>query len=401
MKKFILFCLSAALISNFTISKAYLEPSEMSIDEKLGQMMCLEFRYWEDEDLNKKTTANKEKTSLKPVKEINNEIKNVISKYHIGNIILFSQNFENKNQTKKLVSDLQKSATESGNPPLIIAVDQEGGKVERFSFGRNKLKNNGELKTSSEAFKKGQKIAEELSELGINCDFAPVVDINSNPKNPVINVRSFGNNPKVVAEFGKSFLDGLHSKKIIATAKHFPGHGDTEIDSHFSLPKVNKSLEDLKKVELKPFKNLVDAGVDIVMIAHISLPKIESKTITSKKDGKQIFLPATLSNKVLKDILRKQIGFSGVIITDAMNMKAISENFSKEEAVKRAIAAGADIICMPVEICSKHDVYKLDNLFKNLKDAISRGEISEAEINSSTSRIMELKEKYCQNINKE
>lgn len=366
------------------------QPIELSLDEKIGQMMCLDFRYWNDD----KQTQN---ILQQPVTSINNEIKGIIAKYHIGGIILFSQNFVDKIQTKKLTRDLQNVAKDSGNLPLIIATDQEGGKVERFSFGRNKFKNNGEIKTAKEAFEKGKKIGKELKELGINCNFAPVVDVNSNPKNPVINVRSFGNDPTIVSEFGKNFLEGLHSENIIGTAKHFPGHGDTDMDSHFALPRVNKTLEQLNQIELKPFKSLTESGVDIVMSAHIELPKIETKMTISKKDGKKIFLPATLSRTILNDILRKQIGFNGVIITDAMNMKAISENFGEREAAKMAIQAGADILCMPIIVRNKDDIDKLDGLFKYLKEAISNKEISEENINNSITRIIKLKNKYCNN----
>ncbi len=358
-------------------------PENLSLDEKIGQMMCLDLRLWYVDSVKK------------PVTEITPEIKEVISNYHIGSVILFSENFANKEQAKKLIHDLKKAATDSGNPPLIICVDQEGGKVERFAFDRKRLKDNSEIKTPQEAFEKGQIIGKELQELGIDCDFAPVVDVNSNPMNPIINVRSFGSNPDIVSALGKSFVDGLHSQNIISTAKHFPGHGDTCIDSHVGLPRVNKSLEELENMELKPFKSVIDSGVDLIMTAHIELPKIEGSTVISKKDGRRIFLPATLSKKVLTGLLRNNMNFKGVIVTDAMNMKAISENFGEEEAVKLAIKAGADMVCMPTKLISKKDLYKLDAIYKSLKCALDNNEISEKQINESVSRLLKLKEKYC------
>ena len=194
---------------------------------------------------------------------------------------------------------------------------------------------------------------------------------------------------------GKSFVDGLHSQNIISTAKHFPGHGDTCIDSHVGLPRVNKSLEELENMELKPFKSVIDSGVDLIMTAHIELPKIEDSTVISKKDGRRIFLPATLSKKVLTGLLRNNMNFKGVIVTDAMNMKAISENFGEEEAVKLAIKAGADMVCRPTKLRSKKDFYKLDAIYKSLKCALDNNEISEKQINESVSRLLKLKEKYC------
>lgn len=387
--------LSLCLGGRFVTAK---EPEQMSLHEKIGQMMCLDFRFWNEKSLNQTEelgiVTEDQSGSQKPVTEINDEIKEIIAKYHVGGVILFAQNFQNKEQAKKLIEDLQKAATEVGNEKLIIAVDQEGGRVERFAFGRDKLKNNAEIKTAEEAFQKGETIGKELKELGINCNFAPVVDVNSNPKNPVINVRSFGDNASVVSKFGKKFMEGLHSQNVISTAKHFPGHGDTIVDSHLGLPRVNKTLKKLEALELRPFQEMIDAGVDIIMTAHIELPKVENKTIISKKDGKEIFIPATLSRTILTDLLRNKMGFKGVIVTDAMNMKAISENIGQAEVTKMAIRAGADMVCMPVILRSKTDISKLDQIYDTLKNAIKNKEISENQINESVRRILKLKDAY-------
>ena len=397
-KKFILVCCSVILFtSNQFLSSVDARGAEdMKMESKIGQMMCLDFRFWNDKGLCKSeksctTSSNSAISSLKPIVEINDEIKEIISRYHIGSVVLFSENFQNKEQAKKLIYDLQKAAIDSGNPSLLVCVDQEGGRVERFSFGRNRLKNNAEICNSEEAFEKGKIIAEELAELGINCDFAPVVDINSNPRNPVISVRSFGDNFQIVSDEGVAFMKGLHSKGIVATAKHFPGHGDTDVDSHVGLPRVNKSLSNLEQFELKPFKALIDTGVDMIMAAHIELPKIESNTIISKKDGKEICIPASLSKSILTGLLRNKLKFKGVIITDAMNMKAVSENIGKLEAIKMAIKAGADMICMPVTLRSIEDISKLDDVYENLKNAVNNKELSLKQINCSVNRILKLK----------
>lgn len=360
------------------------EVERMSTEEKFGQMMCLDFRAWEQENA-------QGELDQRPVLEINADIKKAITDYHIGSVILFSENFESEEQSKKLIDDLQQASADAGNPPLLICVDQEGGLVERFSFGRNRLKNNMALQSADEAFEKGLTIGKELKGLGINCNFAPVVDINSNPNNPVIGVRSFGETAEIVSERGLAFMRGLHEEGIIATAKHFPGHGDTDVDSHIGLPRVNKSLSELENFELKPFKTLIDAGVDMIMTAHIELPQVDSTTIISKKDGEEIFLPATLSKTVLTDLLRNELNFNGVIITDAMNMKAISENVGEAEATKMAIAAGADMVCMPAILRSPQDTYKLDEIYQTLNDALDSGEISTEQLDSSITRILELK----------
>lgn len=390
-KKFFRFVLCGSMLFSFQVSAVNVK--DMTLDEKLGQMLCLSFKNWGEKA--KVIDDAKDIADFMPITEINGDIKDIISRYHIGGVVLFAPNLVNPEQSVKLVKDLQNAAIKSGTPSLIIAVDQEGGRVERFSFGRSRLKNNAEIKTSKEAFEKGSLIAQEMRKLGMNCDFAPVVDVNSNPYNPVINVRSFGDNADDVSELGKSFLGGLHSENVIGTAKHFPGHGDTNVDSHVGLPVVNKSLSDLEKLELKPFKALSDAGVDMMMVAHIALPKIETKKFFSNKTGKEIYLPASLSKTIIDGILRNKIGFKGVIVTDAMNMKALADNFSINEASKMAIQAGADMLCMPVIIESRDDVVKLEELFKYLKKAIVDGEISKKQIDASVERILKLKEKYC------
>lgn len=402
LKNFILTC----SIFIFTLSLIVhpvngLDFEKMSVNQKIGQMICLDFRFWNSEDLKQTEDigilSKDEDLIQKPVTEINDEIREIIAKYNIGSVILFSQNFKDKSQTKKLIFDLQETAKLSGNPPLFICVDQEGGKVERFAFNRERLEDNLELgrRANAEelAFKKGEFIGKELNELGINCNLAPVVDINSNPKNPIINSRSFGDNSEIVSKCGIAFMKGLHSQKVFGVAKHFPGHGDTQVDSHIGLPRVNKSFLELENFELKPFKAMIDSGIDMVMTAHIELPNVENKTIISKKNGKEIFVPATLSKTILNGLLREKLEFKGVIVTDAMNMKAISDNVGQDEAIKMAINAGANIICMPVILRSKCDIKKLDCVYKAISKAIETGEVSIAQIDDSVRKILTLKEK--------
>ena len=384
-KKLVSMFLAFSLFSNaITYAVSQEEIAEMPLDKKIGQMICLDFRFWTEDNENK------------PVTEINETIRKFIAKYNIGSVLLFSQNFlGGKEKATKLISDFQEAAESSNNPPLIIAVDQEGGIVERFNFDRKeKFKSNAYIESLEEAYQKGEAIAKELKELGINCNFAPVADVNSNPQNPVIGERSFSDKADIVAERCESFLKGLHSQNIMGTAKHFPGHGDTNTDSHVSLPVINKTLEQLDEMELIPFKKLIDAGVDLIMTAHIELPKIEPEITISEKDKLQIHLPATLSRKILTNLLRDKLKFKGVIVTDAMNMKAISNNFGAYNAVKMAIIAGADIVCMPVALRCSDDEKKLKSLFTYIKKAVEDGQITEEQINKSVERILKLKEKY-------
>ncbi len=387
LKKWSSLLLSGALMScaAFPSSHAvFLDPRDIPLDVKIGQMLCLDFRQWKDESGNPRN-----------VTEINDTIREIIGKYHIGSVILFRENFSNEFQSKKLIADLQSAAISSGNPPLIIAVDQEGGSVERFAFDRKKLKDNAEITGPTEAYEKRKVICSELHDLGINCDFAPVVDVRSNPESPITEVRSFGADPEKVAVCGESFMRGLHENGVAAVAKHFPGHGCTELDTHVGLAVANKTLGGLEELELIPFDRLIKSGVDMVMTAHIALPYVTSEKAISIKDDSEIPVPATLSKGILTGVLRDKLGFRGVIVSDAMNMGAISEHFGERERVARAINAGVDMVLMPVTLRNKEDIEKLKGLIGYIKDLIISGGISEERINESVKRIFELKEKYC------
>ena len=416
LKKF--FCVLFFVFVNANSLNA-LGPEDLTIKQKIGQMIILDIRCINDGEA---ITEVNDKSKL--------ILKKLITDYFIGGIVLFKQNFLKEEQSRKLVKDLQQIAMDCNCPPLIICTDQEGGTVERFSFGRDKLKNNFCLKTKEEAYERGKKIGEELKDKSINCDFAPVLDIFSNDKNKVIGERSFGKDVKKVSEFGIEFIKGLHSQGISATAKHFPGHGDTEKDSHTSLPVVTKTFEEIKKFELKPFQAAIDAGVDLVMVAHIAFTNaqkdyfkpevkvtnseentlkskititeykndafnLEGKDTVSKEDENKTLVPATLSKFFVTDILRNEMGFKGLIITDAMNMGAISRLFPLNEAVEKAILAGNDIILMPIVIKHEKEWKDLDDLYKYLIDKFEKGEIFEKNINKSVERIFKFKEKYC------
>jgi beta-N-acetylhexosaminidase len=208
------------------------------------------------------------------------------------------------------------------------------------------------------------------------------MDVNNNPDNPVIGVRSFGEDPELVAKMGVAYTEGLQSAGVAATAKHFPGHGDTAVDSHLGLPEVPHDKERLKEVELYPFQKGMEAGIDAIMTAHVTFPKIDDTKAVSQKTGEEIAIPATLSYKVLTELMREEMGYEGVITTDAMNMKAIADHFGPVEAAIRAVKAGTDIVLMPVG---------LEEVAGGLLNAVNSGEISEERIEASVERILTLK----------
>lgn len=356
--------------------------SNMTLDEKIGQMLMLEFRNWEDEN-----------GELKEVTELNDDIKNAISKYKIGGVILFAENVRDTEQTTKLTHNIQKAAIESGLDPLLISIDQEGGIVVRLGTGTS-LPGNMALGASRDkklAYEYGKIIAEEIKALGINVNLAPVMDTNNNPNNPVIGLRSISSDPNLVGELGSEVVKGLQDNGVSAAIKHFPGHGDTATDSHLGLPVVDKSYEEVKNLELIPFDKAAKEGVDMIMTAHISYPQLEKDTVISQKDGSVIGIPATLSDDIITGIIRKKMNYDGIVITDAMKMQAIADHFGEEEAVIMAIRAGVDIPLMPALLQKNEDLLKLDSIINRIKGEIELGNISENQLNNSVYRILDLK----------
>lgn len=366
-------------------SKAKEIVSNMTLEEKLGQMIMPDFRMWQED-------GTKEPSDLT---EINSEVAEVIDKYDLGGVILFAENVKEISQTTTLIHDLQEVAIndEDENLPLLITLDQEGGIVTRLGEGTNLPGNMalGATRSEKSSYDAGYVIGKELNALGVNVNFAPVLDTNNNPENPVIGVRSISSNPELVGKLGKNIAKGIQDQGVAVTAKHFPGHGDTSTDSHYGLPMVNKSIEELRETELKPFKIAIENGIDMIMTAHIQFPQIEKDTFISKKDGSQIVIPATLSDDIITGILREEMGYDGVVITDAMNMKAISDHFGELESTKMAINAGIDIILMPTILRNNEDVKKLDYIVNGILDSIKSGEIKEEEITDSVERIVKLK----------
>lgn len=338
---------------------------QMTMEEKVGQMLMPDFRNWKGQN----------------VTAMNAEIAQLVKDYHLGGVILFRENTVTAEQTTKLVSAYQEASEKYG---LLVSIDQEGGIVTRLQMGTDFPGNMALGATRSEevAKKVGAAIGKELNALGINMNFGPALDVNNNPDNPVIGVRSFGEDPELVGKLGNAYITGLHESGTAATAKHFPGHGDTAVDSHVGLPEVAHDIERLKKVELYPFQQAMNAGIDAVITAHVTFPKIDDTKVISKKDGTEVALPATLSQKVLTGLMREQMGFKGVIVTDAMNMAAIVDHFGTVEAAIKSVKAGTDIVLMPVG---------LEAVANGLYDAVNKGEISTTRIEQSVERILTLK----------
>lgn len=354
--------------------------SKMTLEEKIAQMITVSAENWNDENF----TIMEDKVA------------EIIATSSVGGVILFAENIQDTQQVVELTTAFQNASLKSKNKiPLFISTDQEGGEVVRLKYGTSLPGNMalGATNNAQYAHDAGSILGSELSALGINVDFAPSLDVNTNPQNPIIGLRSYSSDPSVVAKLGVQTINGIKSKDIIAVAKHFPGHGDTHTDSHTGLPVVDKSLKEIEECELVPFKSAIENGVDMIMTAHIQFPQIEKATAVSEVTGKEVALPATLSKIIITDILRDKMGYNGVITTDAMNMGAIADSFTASQACILAINAGVDMLLMPVSLANESSERELTDLIGNIKSAVKDGRIKEERINESVKRILQLKEK--------
>lgn len=373
-------------IGNVEVSQAVKEKIDnMTIEEKICQMIMPAMRYWYN------TPEEKEN-----VQTLNSEQYDFLKKYNFGGVCLFAQNCSGTEQMVRLTNELQKAAGESETKiPMLLSIDQEGGYVTRLATGTSGIGNMALAATgdSTNARTQAGIISEELKALGINIDFGPDTDVNNNPDNPVIGIRSFSDDPKTVAEFGLAYINGLHDNNIMSCIKHFPGHGDTNTDSHVGFPYIDKSLDELNSIELIPFKSLSDS-TDMVMTAHIQFPQIEKTTYTSISTGEDVYIPATMSKTIITDILRNEIGYEGVVSTDALDMDAIHDNFELLDVAEYAINADVDILLMPVKIESTSGLEDMEKFISDVSDMVKSGKISEDQIDDSVARILNLKEKY-------
>lgn len=303
------------------------------------------------------------------------ETKHFLQTVQPGGIIFFKCNIKNKKQVKKIINDINNCL----EIKPFIAVDQEGGRVERLKQVCTSVPSLWNLsKVGLKELLQAQSIiAKELLELGFNMNLAPVLDINSNPKNPVIGKRAISNDPKVVASYGSKIIKLYIENKIIPVAKHFPGHGDLEIDSHLDLPVLSKSKKELKNFELVPFKYAIKHKVPAIMVGHIQLPAVE-------KDKNK---PASLSKSVIYNLLRKELHYKGLVITDELNMKGVTKNYKLEKAGYKAILADADMLLF------NDNEEKTLKVFKYMRERTTEDRILVERIKRSYERIKQTKKK--------
>lgn len=293
-------------------------------------------------------------------------------------VILFAQNISTPAALHELCQTLQTHAAALGLPPLLIAIDQEGGNVSRLPAPFTTVPSQmaqAATATPATAYACAEITGRQLRACGINTNFAPVLDVNNNPANPVIGTRSFGADPALVAEYGQAALRGYHDAGVIATIKHFPGHGDTAVDSHLGLPTVQHDRLRLDAVELAPFVVAIAAGAPALMTAHIVFETFEP-------------LPATLSPRVLHDLLRIELGFDGLVFTDALEMRAIADTYGPIVAALRSKAAGADVL-LPMGTLAEQVA-----VAGAMLAAAERGEIPEAQFADTTCRLQQLRTAY-------
>ncbi|WP_217589353.1 beta-N-acetylhexosaminidase [Lentibacillus saliphilus] len=315
-------------------------------------------------------------------KTITPEIKKLIREHHVGGIILFARNIGTPQEVYQLTTDLQREAKVAGHEqPLLICIDQENGVVRRLGEGTTIFPGSmliGATGRYENAYIAGLATGRELKALGINWNLAPVLDVNNNPDNPVIGVRSFGEDPDKVSKFGLESMKGMQAAGVITTLKHFPGHGDTSVDSHLDLPVISHDMNRLKNIELKPFIKCINEGADTIMSAHVYFPAIEGEAN----------VPATLSNKVITGLLREQLGYKGVVTTDCMEMNAISETIGTAGGGVAALKAGVDLIMV------SHLQSRQYETMDQIERAVISGEIKENTLNEAFNRVMQLKKKY-------
>lgn len=312
-----------------------------------------------------------------PGTEVDEKLEEFIRAYQIGNFILFKHNIESVPQVTRLCQRLQSITKEATGYPAFITIDQEGGMVTRLSDDCMNLPGAmamAAIGDQEKIYQVAKLTGEQLRALGINFNLAPVVDINSNADNPVIGVRSYGDQPEEVAKCAVAMVNGLLDGGVLASAKHFPGHGDTSVDSHLSLPQVNKTLEEVMECELVPYKAVIEAGIPAIMTTHILYPALEDQ-----------HLPATMSRKIITGLLKEKLGFKGLVISDCMEMNAIKEYYGTVNGILSAVKAGVDLVFV------SHTMSLAKEASDAMTAALDRQELSVEEMDASVQKILSYK----------
>lgn len=335
----------------------------LSLEEKIGQMFIANIELLDP--------ASPKSYQYQDVTEM---MQKSMDSYKPGGLIFFSRNIKTRKQTKKFIRNLQ----DVSGIPLFISVDEEGGEISRIAnndkMGTTKFPNMAEIGATGDAknaFSVGDTIGKEMKQLGFNLDFAPVADINTNPDSPEIGDRSFGSDVKLVSKMVPEVVKGLQGQGVSSALKHFPGHGDASSDTHKGYANITQSIKRLRAVEFKPFQAGIRAGADFVMVSHLAI-----NNVTGDDE------PASMSRLMITDILRNELGYKNIVITDALNMKAITSVYTPGEAATTAVKAGADMLLMP---------NNLDEAYEALQTAVLDGDIDESRIDESVSRILQTK----------
>ena len=338
--------------------------SQMTLEDKIAQMFVI--------------TPNALTGYASGVTAAGDTTKEAYQSRPVGGIVYMADNLTDPEQTTTMLSNMQEIARERTGLPVFLCVDEEGGSVARIAgndaFGVTDVGNMSDIGASGDvqnAYNAGSTIGSYLAALGFNVDFAPVADVLTNPDNQVIGQRSFGSDAQKVAGMVTSELQGLSAAGVYGTVKHFPGHGGTSGDSHDGAVSTDKTLEELMAEELVPFQSAVDGGVNFVMVGHISAPNVTGDNA-----------PATLSKVMITDVLRGQMGYNGIVITDAMNMEAVAGFYNSDKAAVLAVTAGVDMILMPADY---------NTAYTGILNAVNDGTITEERINESVTRIVKAK----------
>ena len=338
--------------------------SQMTLEDKIAQMFVI--------------TPNALTGYASGVTAAGDTTKEAYQSRPVGGIVYMADNLTDPEQTTTMLSNMQEIARERTGLPVFLCVDEEGGSVARIAgndaFGVTNVGNMSDIGASGDvqnAYNAGSTIGSYLAALGFNVDFAPVADVLTNPDNQVIGQRSFGSDAQKVAGMVTSELQGLSAAGVYGTVKHFPGHGGTSGDSHDGAVSTDKTLEELMAEELVPFQSAIDGGVNFVMVGHISAPNVTGDNA-----------PATLSKVLITDVLRGQMGYNGIVITDAMNMEAVAGFYNSDKAAVLAVTAGADMILMPADY---------NTAYTGILNAVNDGTITEERINESVTRIVKAK----------